>query len=233
MIREHIMLRSDPVICDLITLIKAQGINSVYLNYTGRGMYLEYLPLRQSYQIDFNDKRQTATFNKFWCRLTNKLKKELTPADIPDTTVPNASKRGIEPQPDILADVPNTGDIVMATAGEINHPAVEKGDIGESYLIFGIVHSCMVDNTEEVFCTKCSSYNTPTLCVDLLNVHWIKVKEGGKSYFHFATGWDVDGNLNDEYVTIQPVEKSKVRVVVKNNSPFLCHLNKFLAKEIS
>ena len=93
--------------------------------------------------------------------LTNKPKAEpkKTPPTNPDTTHNRKSKREnkIQPlhasaakkgwlnsnptPPALTSDRPQPGDLVMATAGDIKHPAVDYHTVSPSYLIFGVVHS--------------------------------------------------------------------------------------------
>ena len=36
-------------------------------------------------------------------------------------------------------NTPETGDIIMATAKDINHPALYYGDIGKAFIVFGLI----------------------------------------------------------------------------------------------
>ena len=121
-------------------------------------------------------------------------------------------------------DTPERGDIVMATAGNINHPALHYVDIGKAFLVFGVIQSFQ---TVEDWIDDDNDKTTTELIV----VDWMTINRG-KRYIHLGRSErleESESDLDDHFAFIPAVEKSKVVLVAKRSSPQLGHLNDFLA----
>ena len=122
-------------------------------------------------------------------------------------------------------DTPETGDVVMATAKDINHPALHYGDIGKAFVVFGIIQGFQ---TVDDWTDAAAADRTTT---ELIVVNWMTVKRGER-YIHLGRSEHLEesaSDLDDHFAFIPAVEKSKVVLLAKGNSPQLGHLNEFLA----
>jgi hypothetical protein len=120
-------------------------------------------------------------------------------------------------------DTPERGDIVMATARDINHPALHYGDIGKPFIVFGVIQSFQ---TVEDWIDDDDKTTTELIVVD-----WMTINRG-KRYIHLGRSErleESESDLDDHFAFIPAVEKSKVVLVAKRSSPQLGHLNDFLA----
>ena len=121
-------------------------------------------------------------------------------------------------------ETPERGDIVMATARDINHPALHYGDIGKAFIVFGVIQSFQ---TVEDWIDDDNDKTTTELIV----VDWMTINRG-KRYIHLGRSErleESESDLDDHFAFIPAVEKSKVVLVAKRSSPQLGHLNDFLA----
>ena len=130
------------------------------------------------------------------------------------------------------SDRPQPGDLVMATAGDIKHPAVDYHTVSPSYLIFGVVHSY----TYIKWASRegGENWNNYTNNFKRLHVVWEPI------YATLTSQRWIDEMMEeqckpadqDKFVdiptVIPPVHHVKVKVICKKNSCNIDGLNNFV-----
>ena len=124
------------------------------------------------------------------------------------------------------------GDLVMATAGEIGHPALEYGAIAKSYIFFGIVKYFNYEKWDK--CGEDGSWEEYVKRTERVTVNWMTIEEGCRRYIDRNSPKPIDPISDyDVYVDVSPVLKDKVKVIAKRNSSDLHKINGFLKKAIN
>ena len=98
----------------------------------------------------------------------------LTKKEAPEVSILNTFNRSNSPHYN-HSKLPSVGDIIMATASDMDHPLARKEMIDPSYLMFGVVLKF----------TSVSTAATPTIQVEeeRLIVNWLPVEDANK-YYH-------------------------------------------------
>ena len=114
------------------------------------------------------------------------------------------------------------GDAVMATAKDINHPALHYGDIGNTFIVFSFIQGFqMVEDWIDD--------NNNKTTTELIVVDWIIINRGKRSIHRGRSEGleESESDLDNHFAFIPAVEKTKVVLAVKRRLPQLGHLNDF------
>ena len=96
------------------------------------------------------------------------------------------------------------GELVMLTAGDINHPAVDTGYISSSYIMIGSVTGW---RNRKWACGQTTDF-------DHVIINWMNVEAGGNRYQDFKDGnpcYEDDCRLFNVFVNFDFVHTSKVK----------------------
>ena len=123
------------------------------------------------------------------------------------------------------------GDLVMATAGEIYHPALREGTIDSSFIFFGVMKYFSYEKWDKS--GKDNSWDTYVKMTERVTVSWMTIEEGCRRYIDRNSPKPIDSISGyDTYVDIPPVKKDILRVLAKRNCSELKKVNGFLKKYV-
>ena len=124
------------------------------------------------------------------------------------------------------------GDLVMSTALEIGHPALEYEHIGPSYVFFGVVKYFTYTKWQRN--GKGGSWEGYLKDHERLKVEWMTIQRFERRYIDYS-GAIVKDTMpgTDFWVDIPPVHKNNVKVIAKRNSSDLSMVNGFLREPIN
>ena len=123
------------------------------------------------------------------------------------------------------------GDLVMSTAGRIQHPCFLSGVIDDSYILFGIVRSFTYMNWSNKKNWN-NSYNEGRV-----NIEWTTFNSGERRYIEIKNNKPLTievepDDLIDTMVKSPDVAAEDVTLLAKRNNSDLTHLNHFLRSEV-
>lgn len=123
------------------------------------------------------------------------------------------------------------GDLVMATALDIGHPALEYDHIGPSYVYFGVVK--YFTYTKWQGSGEDDSWEGYLKDHERLKITWMTIQRSERRYIDSSGGIVKDAMPGtDFWVDIPPVHKNIVKLIAKRNSSDLSMVNGFLRKAI-
>ena len=117
------------------------------------------------------------------------------------------------------------GDPLMATAGDINHPAIDNGSISTSYIFVG----CVTERRKRKWaCGQTSNFHH-------VYVTWMDIVANGMKYQDYKDGnplYNDNCRLINIFVNYNFIRSSKLNVIVGIGESKICKVNKFLEELI-
>ena len=166
-----------------------------------------------------------------------KNKKKARTAIKPKTPTSFIKPRQIDPKTTPIAQIRvrpipiHPGDLVMSTAGRMQHPCFLSGILDDAYILFGVVRSYCFMNWGPVKVKKIKSAYSD----ERLNIEWMTFINGERRYIDaknkclLTEAPEDEETITDTTVQSPDVSRESVTLIARKNNSNLEHLNSFLA----
>lgn len=168
-----------------------------------------------------------------------KKKRKARTATKPKTPTSSIKSRQIDPKTPPIAPIRvrsipiHPGDLVMSTAGRMQHPCFLSGILDDAYILFGVVRSYCFMNWGPV--KKIQHWKKSAYSDERLNIEWMTFINGERRYIDaknkclLTEAPDDEETITDTTVQSPDVSRECVTLIARKGNSNLDHLNGFLA----